>query len=285
MDISIDFLEKKARWVRRQIVEMIFNAKKGHIGGALSCTDILVSLFYGGIIRYDAKNPSWPERDRFIMSKGHSGIALYAILADLGFFPLSELATFCKNGSMLGGHPDRNIPGIEADSGSLGQGLGIGAGLSLCAKLDSRKYKTVVLLGDGECYEGSVWEAAMFAGHHQLDNLVAVIDRNQQCVTDFTEDCVRLEPLIDKWSAFGWEVTSIDGHSYKDILHALNDSRVDGRKKPLAIVAHTTKGKGISFMERQLRWHHGVPTMDELETARKELDVDLCEIVVEEGKK
>ncbi|MGA2462876.1 MAG: transketolase [Thermodesulfobacteriota bacterium] len=274
MDTSIDFLEKKARWVRRQIVEMVFNAKKGHIGGALSCTDILVSLFYGGILQYDARNPDWPERDRFIMSKGHSGIALYAILANLGFFSLSELATFCKNGSMLGGHPDRNIPGVEADTGSLGQGLGIGAGLSLCAKLDCRKYKTVVLLGDGECYEGSVWEAAMFAGHHQLDNLVAVIDRNQQCVTDFTENCLRLEPFAEKWGAFGWDIRSIDGHSFEELLDIFSHIRTRSSGKPLAVIANTTKGKGISFMEKQLNWHHGVPTQQELEIARKELDYD-----------
>ncbi|OFZ54377.1 MAG: hypothetical protein A2328_02665 [Bdellovibrionales bacterium RIFOXYB2_FULL_36_6] len=154
-------------------MEMIVSANKGHIGGAFSCTDILVTLYYGGILRFDPKNPKWVERDIFIMSKGHSGVALYAILADLGFFPLSELNTFCKNNSMLGGHPDRNIPGIEADTGSLGQDIGIGAGLALSAKMDNKDFMTVVLLGDGECYEGSVWEAAMFAGHHKLDKLVA----------------------------------------------------------------------------------------------------------------
>ncbi|MDD3845745.1 MAG: transketolase [Syntrophorhabdaceae bacterium] len=282
MDTSINFLEKKARWVRKQIVEMIFNAKKGHIGGALSCTDILVSLFYGDILRYDARDPGWPDRDRFIMSKGHSGVALYTILADLGFFPLSELSTFCGNATMLGGHPDRNIPGVETDSGSLGQGLGIGAGLSLCAKLDHKDYKTVVLVGDGECYEGSLWEAAMFAGHHELGNLAVVIDRNGQCVTDFTEDCVRLEPFAEKWEAFGWEVKSIDGHSHKEILEVLKTIKARDNGKPLAVIASTIKGRGVSFMERQLHWHHGVPTSDELETARKELDIDLCATPVKE---
>lgn len=283
MYTSMDFLEQKARWVRRQIVEMVFSAKKGHIGGALSCTDILVSLFYGNILRYDPKDPGWPGRDRFIMSKGHSGIALYTILADLGFFPLSELATFCGNGTMLGGHPDRNIPGVEADSGSLGHGLGIGAGLALCAKMDHRDSRTVVLVGDGECYEGSVWEAAMFAGHHQLGNLSVIVDRNRQCVTDFTEDCVRLEPLAAKWDAFGWEVRSVDGHSCKEILKALQPIRNRRDGKPLAIIADTIKGRGISFMERQLHWHHGIPGPDELNRAMKELDADLSDTAIQKG--
>jgi transketolase len=283
MHTSMDFMENKARWVRRQIVEMIFGAGKGHIGGALSCTDILVGLFYGDVLRYDPKDPGWPERDRFIMSKGHSGIALYVILADLGFFPLSELATFCGNGTMLGGHPDRNIPGVEADSGSLGQGLGIGAGLALCARLDRRHYRTVVLVGDGECHEGSVWEAAMFAGHHQLGNLTVVVDRNRQCVTDFTEDCVRLEPLSAKWEAFGWETRSIDGHSCGEILETLRAIGTRENGKPLVIIANTIKGRGVSFMERQLHWHHGIPAPDELETARKELDVDLSGTAMQKG--
>ncbi len=283
MRTSIDFLEQKARWVRRQIVDMVFKAKKGHIGGALSCTDILVSLFYGDILRYDPKDPRWPERDRLILSKGHSGIALYAILADLGFFPLSELATFCENGTMLGGHPDRNIPGVEVDSGSLGQGLGVGAGLALCAKMDHADRKTVVLVGDGECYEGSVWEAAMFAGHHQLGNLTVVVDRNRQCVTDFTEDCVRLEPLAAKWDAFGWEVRSVDGHSCEEILKTLQPISNRRDDKPLAIIANTIKGRGISFMERQLHWHHGIPAPDELDTAMKELNADLSEAVIQKG--
>jgi transketolase len=199
-------LEKKAKWVRRQMVEMIASANKGHIGGALSCADILVSLFYGGILRFNAKDPKWPDRDRFIVSKGHSGIALYVILADLGFFPTAELSSFCKNNSMLGGHPDRRTPGVEADTGSLGHGLGIGAGMALSAKMDNKDFNTIALLGDGECHEGSVWEAALFAGHHGLNNLTAIVDRNQQCVTDFTEDCVRLDPFADKWRAFGWRL-------------------------------------------------------------------------------
>ena len=269
--MDIEELEKKAKWVRNQILEMIVSANKGHIGGAFSCTDALVALYYGGILRFDSSNPRWSERDRFILSKGHSCVALYAILADLGFFPTSELSSFCRNGSMLGGHPDRNIPGIEADTGSLGHGLGIAAGLALSAKINEKNFMTVVLLGDGECYEGSVWEAAMFAGHQQLSNLIAIVDRNRQCVTDFTEDCNRLEPFADKWTAFNWDVVEVNGHSFDDLLRAFKDFRGRKSTRPLVVIVHTIKGKGVSFMEKTLTWHHSVPTGDNLRIARQEL--------------
>jgi len=265
-------LQKKANEIRRTILAMTVNAGKGHIGGAFSCTDILVALYYGGILKYDAAQPDWSERDRFILSKGHVATALYAILADLGFFDRACLDTYGKNGSILGAHPDRNIPGIEINSGSLGHGLGIGAGLALAAKMDKKDYKTVVLLGDGECYEGSVWEAAMFAGHHQLDNMVAIVDRNYQCVLDFTEDCNRQEPFAEKWKAFGWDVVAINGHSFNDFINAFSylNRKIDAR--PIAIIAQTIKGKGVSFMEGKLEWHHKVPSRDEIEFARKELE-------------
>ncbi|MBU1862107.1 MAG: transketolase [Candidatus Omnitrophica bacterium] len=267
---SADF-EKKARYIRRQILEMIVSSGKGHIGGAFSCTDILVALYYGGFLHIDPKKPDWKERDRFILSKGHSGVVLYALLSDLGFFSQSELKSFCQNGSMLGGHPDKRIPGVEADTGSLGHGLGIGAGLALSGKMDNKSFITVVMLGDGECYEGSVWEAAMFAGHHGLGKLIAVIDRNQHCVTDCTEDCNRLEPLKDKWLSFGWDVATIDGHSFKEIVSTLKNIHDRPSDRPLAIIAHTVKGKGVSFMEGTIKWHHGIPTEQELAIARKEL--------------
>jgi len=272
--VNIDKLERKSNWVRNQILEMIVSADKGHIGGAFSCTDILVTLYYGGIFRFDPNNPNWSERDRFILSKGHSCVALYAILADLGFFSISELNSFCQKGSMLGGHPDRNIPGIEADTGSLGHGLGIASGLALSAKIDKKDYMTVVLLGDGECYEGSVWEAAMFAGHHQLYNLVAIVDRNRQCVTDFTEDCVRLEPLDNRWRAFGWDVRTINGHSFEELFDNLKDFRYRKSAQPLAIIANTIKGKGVSFMEGKLQYHHSIPTGEDLKRARQELTLN-----------
>lgn len=254
---------------------MITSANKGHIGGAFSCTDILTALYHGDILKFDPKNPSWNERDRFILSKGHSCPVLYTILADLGFFSISELGSFCRNGSTLGGHPSKNIPGIEIDSGSLGHGLSIAVGMALRAKMDDKDYKTVVLLGDCECHEGSIWEGAMFAGHHKLDNLVVIIDYNQQCATDFTENSICLEPFIDKWKAFNWEVRTVNGHSFTELLKVFNDFRVYKMSKPLAVIANTIKGKGVSFMEKNLIWHHSVPTNKNLEIARKELLIDI----------
>jgi len=263
-------LKDKAKRTRQQILEMVVSANKGHIGGSLSCVEILVALYFGSILHYDPQIPNWEERDRFILSKGHGCAALYAVLARAGFFPISELATFCQEGSVLEGHPNRNIPGIEVNTGSLGHGLGIGAGLALSAKLDKKGFMTIVLLSDGECYEGSVWEAAMFASHHKLNNLVGIIDRNQQCVLDFTENCNKLEPLACKWQAFGWEVKDIDGHNFHEILNAFNGFRLRGGA-PLMIVANTIKGKGISFMEGKLKWHNSIPDSRESRIARKEL--------------
>jgi len=266
----MDRLKENARWVRQQVLEMIAGAGKGHIGGAFSCVEILVALYYGGILHLDPKIPSWSERDRFILSKGHACPSLYAILADLGFFSVSELATFSHEGSRLEGHPNRGIPGIEVDTGSLGHGLGIGAGLALSAKINKRDWMTIALLSDGECHEGSVWEAAMFAAHHELHNLVAIVDRNWQCVLDFTENCDRLEPFADKWRAFGWEVREVDGHSFGELLHALGDIRLR-KTEPLIIIANTIKGKGVSFMEGKIEWHHRVPAGEQLKIARQEL--------------
>lgn len=257
--------------MRRQTLEMIVSAGKGHIGGALSCTDILVTLYYGGILRFEARLPSWDKRDRFILSKGHSAAALYAILADLGYFPLSELINYQKKGCILAGHPHRKIPGIEADTGSLGHGLGIAAGLALSAQMTKKDFITFVLLGDGECCEGSVWEAAMFAARHKLNNLVGIIDKNGLCSTDFIKDCVVMEPLDEKWKAFGWEVIVVNGHSFKDLFSAFANLRKRKSDQPLIVIANTTKGKGVSFMEGNPAWHHSVPRGRDLEIARHEL--------------
>ncbi|GAG72347.1 unnamed protein product, partial [marine sediment metagenome] len=200
--------------------------------------------------------------------------SLYVILADLGFFPATLLESYAQENSILEGHPHKGIPGIEADTGSLGHGLGIGTGLALSAKLDKKDWLTIVLLSDGECYEGSTWEAMMFASHHKLNNLIAIVDRNRQCSTDFTEDCVRLEPFADKWKAFGWGVREIDGHRFGHILHALKNIRHYNSPKPLVIIADTIKGKGVSFMLGQIQWHHTVPKGEELVKAREELAVD-----------
>ena len=258
--------------IRRMIMDTIVAAGKGHIGGSLSAVEILVALYHGGIVHIDAKKPQYPLRDRFIMSKGHACEVLYAVLADYGFFSVAELLHLGRDGSMLGGHPDRHIPGVEADTGSLGNGLGIGAGLAFAAKLDRNTWRTFVLLGDGECYEGSVWEAMMFAAHHSLYNLVVIIDRNQLCVLDRTEDCNRLDPLDDKLRAFGWDVVTVNGHNIAELSQALSSARSRSSGKPFAVIANTVKGKGISFMENDVRWHHGVLKGELLEKAYCELD-------------
>ena len=265
-------LEQKSRQLRLEIIETIVNAGKGHIGGALSCIDLLVSLFHGNILRFDPERPNWEERDRFIFSKGHAGIALFVVLADLGFFSKEKLNSFNKGGSFLAEHPDKRVPGIEVVSGSLGHGLNIGAGMALAAKLDKKDYRTVVLLGDGECWEGSVWEAAMFASHHELNNLTAIVDRNRLCVLDNTENVNRLESLDDKWRSFGWDVIEIDGHNTNQIINVFDGFRTWTSKSPKLILAATVKGKGISFMENEVKWHHGVPKAEHLEMARKELE-------------
>ena len=273
MTKDIQFLEKKANWIRNKVLDMIVDANKGHIGGAYSSADILTSIYYSGLFQFNPNNPLDDNRTRFILSKGHSCVALYVILADLGYFPLSELETFCKNNSRLGGHPDRHIPGIEVDTGSLGQGLGIGSGIALAAKLDKKPFKTMVLMGDGECGEGSVWEAVMFAGHHKLNNLIVVIDYNKQFATDFADDSINLEPFANKWCAFNWDFRIVGGHSFEELYYAFN-SIVKKQDKPTVIIANTIKGKGISYMERELKFHHTVPNLEQTTIAKRELSVD-----------
>jgi len=265
-------LKEKAKYLRQQAFEMVINAGKGHLGGSFSCTEILVALYYGGILRFDAKRPDWEARDRFILSKGHAHNTLYVLLSDLGFFPAAELSRFTKDGSILGGHCDTRVPGVEIISGSLGHGLGIACGIALGAKLDGKDYFTFVVLGDGECQEGSVWEAAMFAGHHELNKLIAFVDRNRLGSEEFTENTARLEPLVDKWKAFGWEVRSIDGHSFGEIMTALKDCRNRQSTKPLSIIANTIKGKGISFLENTPKAHHTLPKGDQVIRAKKDLE-------------
>ena len=250
-------------------VGLTIRGGEGRVASAFSCTEILVALFYGGILRFDPKNLQWEDRDRFIMSKSPGTVGLYPILSDLGFFPSQEIEKFCQPGG-LGPYGD-NIPGVEAVWGSLGHGLGVGAGLALAGKMDKKKYMTAVLLGDGECYEGSIWEAAMFAGHHQLNNLVGIIDRNQICTIDFTENCLKLEPLENKWRAFGWDVTNIDGHSFKEIFSTFKGFHTRKSTRPLMIIANTIKGKGISLLENNPMGHVIIPSGEQLEKAREEL--------------
>ncbi|MCK5492763.1 MAG: transketolase [Candidatus Omnitrophica bacterium] len=269
--IKNDKLKNKAVWVRKKILEMAVKAGAGHIAPSFSCTEILVALHYGGILRIKPQNPKWSNRDRFILSKGQSAVALYAVLADLGFFPIKELMTFTSEGSRLGGHAEDTIPGVEAFTGSLGHGLSIGAGLSLAAKMDNKKYNSYVLMGDGECHEGSVWEAAMFAGQHKLNNLIAIVDHNGLSATDFLKTYLEVDPLGKKWESFGWDVYSVDGHSIEDILEVMNKIYSRDSDKPIVIIAATTKGKGVSFMENNPIWHYRIPVGKELRIARNEL--------------
>lgn len=264
-------LKEKAAELRLQILLTALKSGKGHVPPAFSWVEIGVALFYGGHLNIRPHEPQWEGRDRFMLSKGHGCLTLYAIMADLGFFPKTELEQFCSPGSLLAGHPDTNIPGVEGISGSLGHGLGMSAGLALGAKLDSFPWKVVTVLGDGECQEGSVWEAAMFASHHQLYNLMAIIDRNGLGATNFTEQSMALEPLVNKWEAFGWEVLTIDGHSFEDLNNVMRTFRQRTSFKPLMIVAQTVKGKGVSFMEGSVNWHHRMPKGEEVEEAIREL--------------
>jgi len=259
-----------ATGIRKKIVKMHAISNTSHIGSALSCVDILAGLYFS-ILRIDPKNPNYKNRDRFILSKGHAASALYATLAQRGFFSEEILEQYCIDGGKLSGHSTKAcVPGVEASTGSLGHGLSIGIGMALAAKYDASKYRVFVLLSDGECDEGSVWEAAMFASHHKLDNLIAIIDYNKIQAFGRTKEVLNLEPFVDKWKAFGWEVKEIDGHDFQEILHVLKGIPFKEGKPSIAI-AHTVKGKGISFMEDEVLWHYKSPNKEQLEIALREL--------------
>ncbi|MEZ0167149.1 transketolase [Microvirga sp. TS319] len=263
-----DYLASLARHVRRSIVRTIDGARAGHIGGDLSVTDVLTTLFFG-ILKLDPQNPQDGDRDRFILSKGHCSAALYSVLALRGFIQQEALSTFMKPLSALNGHPNRRkVPGVEANTGPLGHGLPIGVGSAVASKLSGRNWNTFVVLGDGELQEGSNWEAAMAAGHRRLDNLVAIVDRNRLQQGARTEDTNSLEPLADKWIAFGWQVESIDGHDHSELYRVFSQPR---RNRPLCIIANTIKGKGVSFIEDRVEWHHKVPSLDQVKIAMEEL--------------
>ena len=267
-------LIQRSQWLRQEIFEMVARQGTGLIPSCFSSVEILVALYYSRILNFKAGQPDWVDRDRFIMSKGHAGLAQYPILADLGYFPKNELAHFTEPESLLGLYADIRIPGIEGSSGSLGHGLGLSAGFALAAKYDNRAYRNFALLGDGECYEGSIWEAAMFAAHHQLDNLVAIIDCNELCIMGRTEELLNLGDLESKWKSFGWHAVTVDGHSYSSLLEE-GFSEIDNSDgKPVVIIAKTTKGKGISFMEDAPQWHFKSMNDDQENIARKELETN-----------
>ena len=266
---ELDELQAIAGGLRRSIVTMIAEAGSGHPGGSLSAVEIVTSLYFR-VLRQRPEEPSWPDRDRFVLSKAHACPVLYAALAECGYFPKDELMTFRKVDSRLQGHAHIKTPGVEMSGGSLGQGLSFGIGTALAARLDGRPTQTYVLLGDGECDEGQVWEAAMSATHYKLDNLVAIVDRNHIQNDRWTHEVMELEPLAAKWRAFGWHTLEIDGHDFPQVLKALHKaSKTKG--KPTAIIAETVKGKGVSFMENNPDFHGKAPNKEQLAQALEEI--------------
>jgi transketolase len=269
-DTDVEALSQKAREARRRALELVHAAGLGHIGGDLSATDILTTLYHG-VLRVDPDRPDAPDRDRFIMSKGHCSAAFYIALASRGFFPADELATYMKPLSRLNGHPDsRKIPGVETSTGPLGHGLPVAVGAAIAAKLQAAPWRVFVLTGDGELQEGSNWEAAMAAAHYRLDNLMVTIDRNGLQQGDRTENTIRLESLEEKWRAFGWSVRVVDGHDLRALLAAYQDAPFEA-SRPSCLIARTLKGHGVSFIQDKVSWHHKVPSREEVSAALTEL--------------
>jgi transketolase len=259
-----------ARRIRAHSLRMVHKVNASHIGGCFSVTDILAVL-YGTILRVDPANPDWEERDRVVLSKGHAAAALYATLAERGFFPVEWLESYCANGSQLAGHVTHyGVPGVEMSTGSLGHGLSLACGMALAGKRDRRPHRVFALLSDGECDEGSTWEAVLFAPHHGLDNLVAIVDYNKIQSFGTVKEVLDLEPLADKWRAFGWSVREVDGHDHRQI-HDILCGLPFGPGRPSVVIAHTVKGKGVSFMEDTLAWHYKSPNAQQLAQALAEL--------------
>ena len=279
---DVHALRDRATALRRHIVEMLHEAGSGHPGGSLSAVEVVTALYFGGFLRHDPRRPDWPDRDRFILSKGHGVPVQYAALAEAGYFPIDELKTLRRIDGRLQGHPVYGtVPGIEASTGSLGQGLSIGLGIALAAKLDNRRYNVFVMLGDGECQEGQVWEAALAAGHHRPANLFVIIDYNKYQLDGAVADIVDLAPLPAKWEAMGWRTRAIDGHDLSQVSTAFEWALDVGG--PACIVANTIKGKGVSFMEGENRYHGVAPSEEELAEALEELSVlEAAELCIEE---
>lgn len=269
----VKFLKGKAVDIRKKIVSLVIIAGGGHVGGGLSMVEILVTLYHH-VMKIDPKNPKWAERDRFVLSKGHGGVGICPVLCDAGYFEEKLMANFNQLDSPFGMHPDMNkVPGIEMSTGSLGHGLGVGVGMALAARMDKASWRTYVLLGDGECNEGTVWEAAMSAKHFKLGNLIAIVDRNHFMIDGPTEEIMSIEPFADKWAAFGWDVKQVAGHDFNQLLDVFEKLPPVESDKPTVIIADTIKGRGISFMEAQAKWHYGG------------LDSDMERRAVEEIKK
>ncbi|EGD51938.1 Transketolase domain-containing protein [Thermoanaerobacter ethanolicus JW 200] len=266
-----EFLKQKAKEVRIDIINMLAEAGSGHPGGSLSCADILTLLYFDKM-NVKPDNPKWEDRDRLVLSKGHAAPALYAVLAEKGFFPKEELKTLRKLGSILQGHPDmKSTPGLDMTTGSLGQGLSAANGMALAGKLDKKGYRVYVILGDGELQEGQIWEAAMTAAHYKLDNLTAILDFNGLQIDGPNREVKNIEPVNEKFKAFGWHVIEIDGHDFDQIDKAIEEAKAT-KGKPTLIIAHTIKGKGVSFMENQVGWHGSAPNEEQRQKAIQELE-------------
>ena len=267
-DHVLELICTKAREIRRHSIRMVYSARLGHPGGDLSVADIIATLYFG-VLNVDPANPADPARDRFVLSKGHCTGALYSTLAERGFIKVEDLDTYMQPLSKLNGHPNRNyVPGVETNTGPLGHGLPVAVGMAIAGQIDNASYRVFAVMGDGELQEGSNWEAAMAAGHRKLSNLTLVIDRNGLQQGAPTEETSTLEPLADKWRAFGWEVIEVDGHDHAALLETFGAAGTD---RPRCVIAHTHKGMGVSYMVDQVSWHHGVPNKEQFEIAMKEL--------------
>lgn len=277
MENDIRRSEILAYKIRRHAVDMVRTAHASHIASIFSCADIMAAL-YSNIMRYDPANPHDENRDRLVLSKGHSGVALYAALAESGFFPVSELAKYGSNGSDFSCHVSHKIQGVEVSTGSLGHGVAMACGMALGAKLRKKNYRIFSIIGDGECNEGIVWETAMLAAQQKLDNFTVIVDRNRMQALGFTENIINMENMKERWEAFGWNAVEINGHSHMEIINTLNKRKNDG--KPNVVIANTTKGKGVSFMENELLWHYRDPQGAAYEEAVEELErMKPCEIM------
>jgi len=275
--MTVREVKEKSINYRKKLLTYIKHANAGHTGGSLSCIDIL-NVLYNRILDVTPENFTNPNRDHYIQSKGHSVEALYVVLADKGFFPESDLNTLCRHGSHYVGHPTRKVNGVEHNTGALGHGLSFCVGLALAEKMDGMNHKVYTLLGDGELAEGSNWEALLTAAHYQLDNLIAIVDFNKLQITGWTKDVCATDPLEQKFCAFGWSVQHVDGHDIEALTEVLNSVPFE-REKPSVIIAHTIKGKGVSFIENNHTWHHHVPTDAELVQAIQELDQALVQVI------
>lgn len=267
---SVAEMESIAKQLRRHIITMIGKAGSGHPGGSLSAVEIVTALYFG-VLRHKPQDPCWPDRDRFILSKGHAAPVLYAVLAECGYFPVEELSTLRQSGSCLQGHCDcRSTSGVEMSAGALGQGLSFAVGVALAGRLNKQTYRVYAVLGDGECDEGQVWEAAMAAAHFKVDNLVAVVDNNGLQIDGWNRDVMNLDPFPQKWGSFGWHVIEVDGHDLSQLLSVFEQAR-EIKGQPVVIIAHTIKGKGVSFMENNVDFHGKAPSAAQVEIALREL--------------